>query len=99
MLKKLGIAAACGIALYGLARYLNGNLVVVPSGPGRFLDLLLSGLQASSGTDMDSVSGESDTHGTAPLPAAQDTNGTEATTAAGVLVHAPNGGEQAKPCP
>ena len=99
MLKKLGIAAACGIALYGLARYLNGNLVVVPSGPSRFLDLLPSGLQAPSDTDMDSVSGASDLHGTATLPAAQDDNGTEATTAADDVVHAPNDGEQTKPCP
>ena len=99
MLKKLGIAATCGIALYGLARYLNGNLVVVPSGPGRFLDLLLSGLQAPSDNDMDSVSGASDIHGTATLPAAQEDNGTEATTAADGVVHAPNGGGQATPCP
>ncbi|WP_271680477.1 hypothetical protein [Thermomonas mangrovi] len=97
MLKRLGIAATCGIALYGLARYLNGNLVVVPSGPGQFLDLLLSGLQAPSGTDIDSVSGASDTHGTASLPAAQDDNGTETTTAADGVVQAPNGGEQTRP--
>lgn len=99
MLKKLGIAAACGIALYGLARYLNGNLVLVPSGPGRFLDLLLSGLQAPSGTDMDSVSGASNTHGTATLQSAQDDDGAQATTAVVGVVHAPNDGEQVKPCP
>ena len=29
MLKKLGIAAACGVALYGLAKLLSRHVVVV----------------------------------------------------------------------
>ena len=33
MLKKLGIAAACGIALYGLARLINRHLAVVALEP------------------------------------------------------------------
>ena len=40
MLKQLGIAAACGVALYGLARYLNNNFVVVIDSTGNFPDLL-----------------------------------------------------------
>lgn len=33
MLKKLGIAAACGIALYGLARLINRHVAVVAFEP------------------------------------------------------------------
>ena len=40
MLKQLGIAAACGVALYGLARYINNNFVVVIDSTGNFPDLL-----------------------------------------------------------
>ena len=40
MLKQLGIAAACGVVLYGLARYLNNNFFVVIDSTGNFPDLL-----------------------------------------------------------
>lgn len=32
MIKKLGIAAVCGIALYGFARFINGRFVLVLNG-------------------------------------------------------------------
>ena len=40
MLKQLGIAAACGIALYGIARYIKSNYVLVIDTSGNFPDLL-----------------------------------------------------------
>lgn len=44
MLKQLGIVAACGIALYGLARYIKNNVVVVIGLSGELPDLLASGM-------------------------------------------------------
>ena len=46
MLKQLGIAAACGIALYGLARYIKNNHVVVIDASGDFPDLFATGAEA-----------------------------------------------------
>ena len=40
MLKRLGIAAVFGVALYGLARYFNNNVVVMIDSTGNFPDLL-----------------------------------------------------------
>ena len=34
MLKQLGIAAVCGIALYGIARYINNNYIFTLNAPG-----------------------------------------------------------------
>lgn len=36
MIKKLGIAAACGIAVYGLAKLFKRHLVVVPNRSAEF---------------------------------------------------------------
>ena len=36
MIKKLGIAAACGVALYGIARFINDCVVVVSNKPVQF---------------------------------------------------------------
>lgn len=46
MLKQLGIAAACGVALYGIARYIKNNYVVVIDASGEFPDLLATGAEA-----------------------------------------------------
>ena len=46
MLKQLGIAAACGIALYGIARYIKNNHVVVIDASGDFPDLFAAGTKA-----------------------------------------------------
>ena len=46
MLKQLGIAAACGIALYGIARYIKNNHVVVIGASGDFPDLFAAGTNA-----------------------------------------------------
>lgn len=46
MLKQLGIATACGIALYGIARYIKNNHVVVIDASGEFPDLLGAGTNA-----------------------------------------------------
>lgn len=46
MLKQLGIAAACGIALYGVARYIKNNHVVVIDASGDFPDLFAAGTNA-----------------------------------------------------
>ena len=43
MLKQLGIAAACGIALYGLARYINNNFIFTLNAPDDLADLLAAG--------------------------------------------------------
>ena len=52
MLKQIGIAAACGIALYGIARYIKNNYVVVIDASGDFPDLLATGEAAN---DVDDV--------------------------------------------
>ena len=46
MLKQLGISAACGIALYGIARYIKNNHVVVIGASGDFPDLFAAGTNA-----------------------------------------------------
>jgi|JI10StandDraft_1071094.scaffolds.fasta_scaffold298071_4 hypothetical protein len=46
MIKQLGIAAACGIALYGLARYIRNNHVFVIGSSGEFPDLFDAGTNA-----------------------------------------------------
>ena len=46
MLKQLGIAAACGIALYGIASYIKNNHVVVIDASGEFPDLFAAGTNA-----------------------------------------------------
>lgn len=46
MIKQLCIAAACGIALYGIARYINNNHVVVIDASGEFPDLFAVGTNA-----------------------------------------------------
>ena len=46
MIKQLGIAAACGVALYGLARYIKNNHVVVINASGDFPDLFAAGTNA-----------------------------------------------------
>ena len=40
MLKKLGIAAACGVALYGLAKLLSRHVVVVLDGTGPLFETI-----------------------------------------------------------
>lgn len=47
MLKQLGIAAACGIALYGIARYINNNFVLVIDTSGNFPDLLATSIEST----------------------------------------------------
>ena len=46
MLKQIGIAAACGIALYGIARYIKNNHVVVIGSSGEFPGLFAAGTNA-----------------------------------------------------
>lgn len=36
MIKKISIAAACGVALYGIARFINDCVVVVSNRPFQF---------------------------------------------------------------
>ena len=43
MLKQIGIAAACGIALYGIARYVKNNYVIALNAPDDLADLLGAG--------------------------------------------------------
>lgn len=69
MLKKLGIAVACGFALYGLARHINRNLVVVTSSVGQVLDLILSAPDAPEGAGEESAASASATPQTAPISA------------------------------
>ena len=52
MLKQIGIAAACGIALYGIARYIKNNYVVVIDASGDFPDLLATGEAAIDVADV-----------------------------------------------
>lgn len=51
MLKQLGVAAACGIALYGIARYIKNNQVVVIDASGEFPDLFAAGTNAHEAAD------------------------------------------------
>ena len=51
MLKQLGIAAACGIALYGIARYIKNNHVVVIDASGDFPDLFAAGTNAQEAAE------------------------------------------------
>ena len=46
MIKQLGIAVACGIALYGIARYIKNNHVVVIGSSGEFPGLFAAGTNA-----------------------------------------------------
>jgi hypothetical protein len=46
MLKQIGIAAACGIALYGIARYVKNNYVIALNAPTDLADLFAVGRNA-----------------------------------------------------
>lgn len=78
MLKKLGVAAACGIALYGLARYINRNLVVVTSGVGQLLEPIFSVPDAPKGAGEERAASALATPETAPLPASSEAATTDA---------------------
>ena len=43
MIKKLGIAAACGIAVYGIAKLIKRHLVVAPNRSAEFLSHTAAG--------------------------------------------------------
>ena len=77
MLKQLGIAAACGIAVYGLAHYLHRHVVIDTS--GHVADLLATAASLEEGagpgetaaspcTDAASTDGPSDQMQATPCP-------------------------------
>ena len=99
MIKQLGIAAACGIALYGLARYLNNNFVVVIDSTGNFPDLLApdpASLEDGAATGETGIRTPQDEEG---LPTNVDT--AEAEPAGADEAQAPGqvGDAQVTPCP
>lgn len=65
MLKQLGIAVACGIALHGAARYINKNYVLLINTSGKFPDLLathsetLGALETLEATERDTQARDS----------------------------------------
>ena len=58
MLKKLGIAAACGVAIYGLAKSLSRHVVVVPEGTGPLFEAIASHELAEVAADHAVVRGD-----------------------------------------
>lgn len=99
MLKQLGIAAACGVALYGLARYLNNNFVVVIDSTGNFPDLLApapASLEDGADTGETGIRTQQDVE---PLPADVDTAEAEPACADKAQASGHVGDAQVTPCP
>ena len=99
MLKQLGIAAACGVALYGLARYLNNNFVVVIDSTGNFPDLLApapASLEEATDAGEAGIRTQQDVE---PLPADVDTAEAEPACADNAQAQGQNYTAQATPCP
>lgn len=63
MLKQLGIAAACGIALYGLARYINNNFVLVIDTSGNFPDLVATSIESTDALETGQEATDHDAQG------------------------------------
>lgn len=61
MIKKFGIAAACGVALYGIARFINDCVVVVSNSPVQFPFVMDAAIENSAvlddGTELGEVGG------------------------------------------
>lgn len=59
MIKKLGIAAACGVVLYGIARFINDRVVVVSSTSVQFPFVMDAAIENSevlnNGTELGEV--------------------------------------------
>ena len=59
MIKKIGIAAACGVALYGIARFINDCVVVVSNKPVQFPFVMDAAMESSEvlnhGTELGEV--------------------------------------------
>lgn len=58
MLKKLGIAAACGVALYGLAKLLSRHVVVMLDETGPLFEPIASPVLGELAADHVAVSAE-----------------------------------------
>jgi hypothetical protein len=81
MLKKLGIAAACGIALYGVVRLINRNLIVLTHVPGQFPDLLAPRPEGPEDAATASAAGAPETHEKTLITVGADAAVTEVTCA------------------
>ena len=96
MLKKLGIAAACGIALYGVVRLINRNLIVLTQLP----DLLAPRPEGPEDAATASAVGAHETHEKTLITVGADAAVTEVTCAGEGQVQAqmPDCGTQASTC-
>ena len=99
MIKQLGIAAACGIALYGLARYLNNNFVVVIDSTGNFPDLLAPAPASLEGAADAGETGNNTQQEEEELPADLDTAEAETPRDDGSQADGQHGAVQVTPCP
>ncbi len=99
MLKQLGIAAACGIALYGLARYLNRNFIVMTHVPGTFPEMLVATNEVPEEDAASAGAGLSDTQDTSPAPIGMDQRGADAAIPPNSHGERTDVGSQGTPCP
>ena len=99
MLKQLGIAAACGVALYGLARYLNNNFVVVIDSTGNFPDLLAPAPASLEGGADAGEAGIRTQQDVEPLPADLATAEAEPACADKAQAQGESDTAQVTPCP
>lgn len=99
MLKQLGIAAACGVVLYGLARYLNNNFFVVIDSTGNFPDLLAPAPASLEGATDAGEAGIRTQQDVDPLPADVDTTVAEQACADGTQAEGKDDTAQVTPCP
>lgn len=99
MFKQLGIAAVCGLALYGLTKLISQQVTVVAHGPGQTPEPFDASPDLPENATSPDEAGQLDARDPTALPAEEGGAATETQCASASQAQHSSDKTQAAPCP